>query len=253
MIEIKSRSEVERMRRASAIVAEILAELVEMVRPGLATAELDAAAEERIARRGAKPAFKNYRVGDSIFPAVLCTSVNEEIVHGIPSGRTLAEGDIIGLDFGVIYEGYYADSAVTVPVGRIDPKAERLIATTRRCLDAAIEQLRPGRRIGDIGAVVQAIAETEGYGVVRDFVGHGIGRALHEDPQVPNFGIAGRGRSLKPGMVLAVEPMINEGTPAVRMLSDGWTAVTADGKRSAHFEHTVAITEDGPWVLTSAN
>jgi len=253
MIEIKSRSEVERMRRASAIVAEILAELVERVRPGLATAELDAAAEERIARRGAKPAFKNYRVGDSIFPAVLCTSVNEEIVHGIPSGRTLAEGDIIGLDFGVIYEGYYADSAVTVPVGRIDPKAERLIATTRRCLDAAIEQLRPGRRIGDIGAVVQAIAETEGYGVVRDFVGHGIGRALHEDPQVPNFGIAGRGRSLKPGMVLAVEPMINEGTPAVRMLSDGWTAVTADGKRSAHFEHTVAITEDGPWVLTSAN
>lgn len=253
MIEIKSRSEVESMRRASGIVAEILVELVEMVRPGLTTAALDAAAEARIARLGAKPAFKNYRVGDSIFPAVLCTSVNEEIVHGIPSGRTLAEGDIIGLDFGVIYEGYYADSAVTVPVGRIDPRSERLIATTRRCLDAAIEQLRPGRRIGDVGAAVQAIAEAEGYGVVRDFVGHGIGRALHEDPQVPNFGIAGRGRSLKPGMVLAVEPMINEGTPAVRVLADGWTAVTADGKRSAHFEHTVAITEDGPWVLTSAN
>jgi len=253
MIEIKSRSEVESMRRASGVVAEILVELVEMVRPGLTTAALDATAEARIARLGAKPAFKNYRVGDSIFPAVLCTSVNEEIVHGIPSGRTLAEGDIIGLDFGVIYEGYYADSAVTVPVGRIDPRSERLIATTRRCLDAAIEQLRPGRRIGDVGAVVQAIAEAEGYGVVRDFVGHGIGRALHEDPQVPNFGIAGRGRSLKPGMVLAVEPMINEGTPAVRVLSDGWTAVTADGKRSAHFEHTVAITEDGPWVLTSAN
>jgi len=253
MIEIKSRSEVEQMRRASGIVAEILAELVEMVRPGLTTAALDAAAEERIARLGAKPAFKNYRVGDSIFPAVLCTSVNEEIVHGIPSGRTLVEGDIIGLDFGVIYEGYYADSAVTVPVGRVDPKSERLIATTRRCLDAAIEQLHPGRRIGDVGSVVQAIAEAEGYGVVRDFVGHGIGRALHEDPQVPNFGIAGRGRSLKPGMVLAVEPMINEGSPGVRVLSDGWTAVTADGKRSAHFEHTVAITEDGPWVLTSAN
>jgi methionyl aminopeptidase len=253
MIEIKSRSEVERMRRASGIVAEILAELVDMVRPGLTTAALDAAAEERIAQLGAKPAFKNYRVGDSIFPAVLCTSVNEEIVHGIPSGRTLAEGDIIGLDFGVIYEGYYADSAVTVAVGRIDPKSERLIATTRRCLQAGIEQLRPGRRIGDVGAAVQAIAEAEGYGVVRDFVGHGIGRALHEDPQVPNFGIAGRGRSLKPGMVLAVEPMINEGSPAVRVLSDGWTAVTADGKRSAHFEHTVAITEEGPWVLTSAN
>lgn len=253
MIEIKSRAEVERMRRASGIVAGILAELVEMVRPGLTTAALDAAAEERIARLGAKPAFKNYRVGDSVFPAVLCTSVNEEIVHGIPSGRSLAEGDIIGLDFGVIYEGYYADSAVTAPVGRIDPRSERLIATTRRCLDAAIEQLRPGRRIGDVGAVVQGIAEGEGYGVVRDFVGHGIGRALHEDPQVPNFGIAGRGRSLKPGMVLAVEPMINEGTPAVRVLSDGWTAVTADGKRSAHFEHTVAITDEGPWVLTSAN
>lgn len=253
MIEIKSRGEVERMRRASGIVAEILAELVEMVRPGMTTAALDAVAEERIARLGAKPAFKNYRVGDSIFPAVLCTSVNEEIVHGIPSGRTLAEGDIIGLDFGVIYEGYYADSAVTAPVGRVDARSDRLITTTRRCLDAAISQLRPGRRIGDVGAAVQAIAEAEGYGVVRDFVGHGIGRALHEDPQVPNFGIAGRGRSLKPGMVLAVEPMINEGTAAVRVLSDGWTAVTADGKRSAHFEHTVAITEDGPWVLTSAN
>jgi methionyl aminopeptidase len=253
MIEIKSRSEVERMRRASGIVAEILAELEEMVQPGVTTAALDAAAEERIVRLGAKPAFKNYRVGDSIFPAVLCTSINEEIVHGIPSGRTLAEGDIIGLDFGVIYEGYYADSAVTVPVGRVDPRSERLIATTQRCLSAAIEQLHPGHRIGDVGAAVQAIAEAAGYGVVRDFVGHGIGRALHEDPQVPNFGIAGRGRSLKPGMVLAVEPMINEGSPGVRVLSDGWTAVTADGKRSAHFEHTIAITEEGPWVLTSAN
>ena len=199
------------------------------------------------------PAFKNYRVGDNVFPAVLCTSVNEEIVHGIPSDRALSDGDIIGLDFGVIYDGFYADSAVTVAVGRVDEQARRLIATTRRCLDAAIEQLRPGNRLGDVGAAVQGIAESEGYGVVRDFVGHGIGRALHEDPQIPNFGTAGRGRALKAGMVLAVEPMINEGTPSVRMLADGWTAVTADGLRSAHFEHTVAITDEGPVVLTSAN
>ena len=253
MIEIKSPVEVARMQRSSAIVAEILAELAELTRPGVTTRELDRAAEERIVQRGARPAFKNYRVGDNVFPAVLCTSVNEEIVHGIPSDRTLAEGDIIGLDFGVIYDGFYADSAVTVPVGRVDERARRLIATTRRCLDAAIDQLRPGKRLGDVGAAVQAIAESEGYGVVRDFVGHGIGRALHEDPQIPNFGIAGRGRALKAGMVLAVEPMINEGTPSVRMLADGWTAVTADGKRSAHFEHTVAITEEGPVVLTSLN
>jgi len=188
-----------------------------------------------------------------VFPAVLCTSVNEEIVHGIPSERALSDGDIIGLDFGVVYDGFFADAAVTVPVGRVDEKAKRLISTTRRCLDAAIEQLRPGNRLGDVGAAVQGIAETAGYGVVRDFVGHGIGRALHEDPQIPNFGIAGRGRALKAGMVLAVEPMINEGTSSVRMLADGWTAVTADGKRSAHFEHTVAITADGPMVLTSPN
>lgn len=253
MIEIKSPGEVARMQRASAIVAEILAELGELVRPGVTTKDLDAAAAEQIDRRGAKPAFKNYRVGDHVFPAVLCTSVNEEIVHGIPSGRTLVEGDIIGLDFGVVYDGFYADSAVTLPVGRVDAPASRLIETTRRCLDAAIEQLRAGNRLGDVGAAVQSIAEAEGYGVVRDFVGHGIGRKLHEDPQIPNFGTPGRGRALKPGMVVAVEPMINEGSPSVRMLADGWTAVTADGKRSAHFEHTVAITDEGPVVLTSMN
>ena len=253
MIEIKSPVEVARMQRASAIVAEILAELAALTRPGVTTRELDREAEERIARRGARPAFKNYRVGDHVFPAVLCTSVNEEIVHGIPSDRALSEGDIIGLDFGVVYDGFYADSAVTVPVGHVDQRSQRLIETTRRCLDAAIEQLRPGNRLGDVGAAVQAIAESEGYGVVRDFVGHGIGRALHEDPQIPNFGTPGRGRALKAGMVLAVEPMINEGTPSIRMLADGWTAVTADGKRSAHFEHTVAITDEGPIVLTSAN
>ena len=253
MIEIKSPGEVARMQRASAIVAEILCDLVGLVRPGVTTRDLDEAAAERIARHGARPAFKNYRVGDHVFPAVLCTSINDEIVHGIPSGRALAEGDIIGLDFGVVHDGFFADSAVTVPVGRIDERSRRLIDTTSRCLDAAIEQLRPGNRLGDVGAAVQTIAEAEGYGVVRDFVGHGIGRALHEDPQIPNFGTPGRGRALKTGMVLAVEPMINEGTPSVRMLADGWTAVTADGKRSAHFEHTVAITDEGPLVLTSPN
>jgi methionyl aminopeptidase len=253
VIELKTPSEVESMKRASAIVGEILAELAEMVKPGVSTRDLDDAAERRIRQRGARPAFKNYRVGDNVFPAVLCTSINDEIVHGIPSERPLKEGDIIGLDFGVVFDGFFADSAVTVPVGTIDDASRRLIETTRRCLAAAIEQMWPGRRIGDIGAAVQGVAEGEGYGVVRDFVGHGIGRALHEDPQVPNFGVAGRGRSLKAGMVLAVEPMINEGTPVVRVLSDGWTAVTADGKRSAHFEHTVAVTKDGPRVLTSVN
>lgn len=253
MIELKSGAEVEAMRRASSIVRDILRDLAEMVKPGVTTRDLDQAAEARIERHGARPAFKNYRVGDNVFPAVLCTSINDEIVHGIPSNRTLHDGDIVGLDFGVVFEGFFADSAVTVPVGRVDPDASRLIETTKACLDAAIAQLWPGRRIGDIGWAVQEVAEKAGYGVVRDFVGHGIGRALHEDPQVPNFGAPGRGRSLKEGMVLAVEPMINEGSPAVRVLADGWTAVTADGKRSAHFEHTVAITKDGPCVLTSMN
>jgi methionyl aminopeptidase len=253
VIELKSQTEVEAMRRASAVVGEILAELAEMAKPGVTTRDLDQAAEARIERRGARPAFKNYRVGDNVFPAVLCTSINDEIVHGIPSNRVLCDGDIIGLDFGVVYQGFYADSAITVAIGEVDDGASRLIETTRRCLDAAIEQLWPGRRIGDVGWAVQEVAEGAGYGVVRDFVGHGIGRALHEDPQVPNFGAPGRGRSLKEGMVLAVEPMINEGSACVRVLADGWTAVTADGKRSAHFEHTVAITKDGPWVLTSVN
>jgi methionyl aminopeptidase len=238
------------MQRASAIVSEILAELGALVRPGVTTRDLDAAAAEQIDRRGAKPAFKNYRVGDHVFPAVLCTSVNEEIVHGIPSGRTLAEGDIIGLDFGVVYDGFYADSAVTVPVGRIDGSSSRLIETTRRCLDAAIEQLRPGNRLGDVGAAVQFIAESEGYGVVRDFVGHGIGRALHEDPQIPNFGTPHTGPKLKSGMTFAVEAMINAGTHAVRVLPDGWTVITQDRKASAHFEDTIVITGDGPEVLT---
>jgi methionyl aminopeptidase len=253
MIELKSRCEVEKMRRAAGVVSSILKELESMVAPGVTTKVLDREAERLIGKHGAKPAFKNYQVGRNVFPAVLCVSVNDEIVHGIPSGRRLVDGDIVSLDFGVVYEEFYGDSAVTVPVGTIDDESRSLIETTERCMYAGIEQLRPGKRLGDVGAAVQEIAEREGYGVVRDFVGHGIGRALHEDPQVPNFGKSGRGQALRAGMVLAIEPMINMGTPGVRVLDDGWTAVTADGSRSAHFEHTVAVTDDGPVILTSRN
>jgi methionyl aminopeptidase len=253
VIELKSRSEVEKMRRASGVVSAILSELEGMVAPGVTTKFLDREAEKLIKKHGAKPAFKNYQVGPNVFPAVLCVSVNEEIVHGIPSGRKLVDGDIVSLDFGVVFEEFFGDSAVTVPVGKIDEESRRLIETTERCMYAGIEQLRPGKRLGDVGAAVQEVAEREGYGVVRDFVGHGIGRALHEDPQVPNFGVSGRGQALRAGMVLAIEPMINLGTSGVRVLDDGWTAVTADGARSAHFEHTVAVTEDGPVILTSRN
>jgi methionyl aminopeptidase len=253
VIELKSRSEVEKMRRASGVVSAILSELEGMVAPGVTTKFLDREAEKLIKKHGAKPAFKNYQVGPNVFPAVLCVSVNEEIVHGIPSGRKLVDGDIVSLDFGVVFEEFFGDSAVTVPVGKIDEESRRLIETTERCMYAGIEQLRPGKRLGDVGAAVQEVAEREGYGVVRDFVGHGIGRALHEDPQVPNFGVSGRGQALRAGMVLAIEPMINLGTSGVRVLDDGWTAVTADGARSAHFEHTGAVTEDGPVILTSRN
>ncbi|RMD81829.1 MAG: type I methionyl aminopeptidase [Candidatus Dadabacteria bacterium] len=252
MIELKSNEEIERMRRPSAIVAEILAALREAVRPGITTRDLDSLAERMIARAGCRSAFKNYRVGNSVFPAVLCTSVNEEVVHGIPSDRELKEGDIVSLDFGVEADGFYGDAAITVPVGRIDEESARLLEVTEKCLAAGIDQLRAGNRLGDVGAAVQEIAEGAGFSVVRDFVGHGIGRALHEDPQVPNFGTRGRGRELRPGMVIALEPMINAGVAAVRVLDDGWTAVTADGKRSAHFEHTVAVTRNGPRILTAA-
>jgi methionyl aminopeptidase len=252
VIELKSHAEIDRMRRPARIVAEVLAALREMVRPGVPTADLDRAAERMIQRAGARSAFKNYRVGGAVFPAVLCVSVNEEVVHGIPSSRALREGDIVSLDFGVEIDGYYGDAAVTVAVGRVDEDSQRLIETTERSLYAGIEHLRPGLRLGDVGAAVQRVAEGEGFSVVRDFVGHGIGRALHEEPQVPNFGTPGRGRALKPGMVIAIEPMVNLGGPGVRVLDDGWTAVTADGRRSAHFEHTVAVTDDGPQILTLA-
>lgn len=252
MIELKTAAEVEKMRKPAKLVAEILAVLRGMVRPGITTAELDRTAERMIERGGARSAFKNYRVGNAVFPAVLCVSINEQVVHGIPSNRVLREGDIVSLDFGVSIDGYYGDAAVTVPVGGIDEDSRRLIETTERSLYAGIENLRPGCRLGDVGAAVQQVAEAEGFSVVRDFVGHGIGRSLHEEPQVPNFGTPGKGRALKAGMVIAIEPMINMGTPGVRVLDDGWTAVTADGRRSAHFEHTVAVGENGPEILTVA-
>ena len=252
MIELKSPAEIDKMRRPSRIVAEVLVELRAMVRPGVTTADLDRAAERMIQKAGARSAFKNYRVGSAVFPAVLCVSINDEVVHGIPSNRALHEGDIVSLDFGVEIDGYFGDAAITVAVGAIDEDSKRLIETTERSLYAGIEHLRPGERLGDVGAAVQQVAESEGFSVVRNFVGHGIGRALHEEPQVPNFGTPGRGRTLKPGMVIAIEPMVNLGTPSVRVLDDGWTAVTTDGCRSAHFEHTVAVTLNGPEILTRA-
>jgi methionyl aminopeptidase len=246
MIMCKSKSEIEKMRRASLIVYDILQELKEFIEPGVATIELDELAERRIRERGAASAFKGYRG----YPKVLCTSVNEEVVHGIPSGRQLKEGDIIGLDFGVIVEGYVGDAALTVPVGQIAEPLQKLVRVTEESLELAIAQVRGGNRISDIGAAVQLHAESNGFSVVRDFCGHGIGTAMHEDPQVPNYGVPGRGPSLKEGMVLAIEPMINEGTYQVEILDDQWTTVTKDRRCSAHFEHTVAVTHNGPWVLS---
>jgi methionyl aminopeptidase len=250
VIELKTPAEIDRMREPARIVGSILARLRPMVQVGVTTADLDREAERMIEEAGARSAFKNYRVGSNVFPAVLCTSVNEVVVHGIPSRRAIREGDIVSLDFGVEYDGFYGDSAITIAVGEVDTDTKRLLEVTERSLYAGIEEMRPGRRLGDIGAAVQEVAEAEGFSIVRDFVGHGIGRALHEDPQVPNFGTRGKGRALKAGMVLAIEPMVNAGGAAVRVLDDGWTAVTADGSRAAHFEHTVAITESGPEILT---
>jgi len=251
MIELKSREEIGKMRTAGRIVAEILASLVELVRPGVTTAFLDREAERLIEKLGAEPAFKNYQVGAAVFPAVLCASINEEVVHGIPCARRVRDGDMLSLDFGVKRDGFFGDAAVTVPVGTVDEESMRLMQVTRECLEVGVGQLHDGNRLGDVGAAVQERAESAGYSVVRDFVGHGIGRALHEDPQVPNFGKVGRGHRMKTGMVLAVEPMVNMGAPGVRIKDDGWTAITADGRRSAHFEHTIAITEDGPEILTA--
>lgn len=248
-VELKSREEISLMREAGRIVCEILDELERTVAPGVSTWELDQLAEKLIHQKGAKPAFKGYQG----FPACLCASINHEVVHGIPSKkRKLAEGDLMKLDFGVIYKGFFGDSARTVPVGQVSAEAKALLDATRESLYAGIHAMHAGNRLGDIGAAVQRHAEARGYSVVRDFVGHGIGRKLHEAPQVPNFGQPNTGMKLRPGMVLAVEPMVNAGTFEVEVLEDDWTAVTADGKLSAHFEHTILVTEDGPEILTRA-
>lgn len=251
MIMLKTREEIEIMRAANVIVAEVLSELRRRVQPGVTTAELDRIAEDMTRQRGATPAFKGYAPAGRVFPRSVCTSINDEVVHGIPSDRrVLREGDLIGLDFGVCYEGFYGDAAVTVAVGQADPEAERLMQVTEEALWAGIEQVRPGNRLGDVSAAIQERVERDGFSVVREFVGHGIGRRLHEEPQVPNFGKRDRGVRLREGMVLAIEPMVNAGTPEVRVKDDGWTAVTVDGRRSAHFEHSVAVTERGPYVLS---
>jgi methionyl aminopeptidase len=250
VISLKSPREIEIMRRANVIVAEVLGALKERVAPGVTTLELDALAEELTLKKNAIPAFKGYNVAGRIYPCCLCASINDEIVHGIPSKRALREGDIIGLDYGVIYEGYYGDSAVTVGVGRVNEEARRLMSITEKSLYKGIEQLHDGKRLGDLGSVVQEVAESAGFSVVRAFVGHGIGKKLHEEPPVPNYGEPDRGLRLKEGMVLAIEPMLNAGSYEVEIKEDGWTAVTKDGSLAAHFEHSVAITKDGPYILS---
>ena len=247
-IVLKAAWELELLRRSNHLVAETLAALIPRVRPGVTTLELDRFAEAYLLERGARPAFKGYRN----YPFTLCTSINEEVVHGLPSSRELKEGDILSLDMGAVVDGYFGDSAITLPVDGISSEAARLLRVTRECLDRAIAAVHSGARLADISGAVQTHAEENGYSVVRIFVGHGIGKELHEAPQIPNFIEAGRGRGpvLKPGMVLAIEPMVNAGGPDVRVLEDKWTAVTADGSLSAHFEHTVAITENGTEILT---
>lgn len=248
MIYLKSRRELEVMRRAGVVTARVLKEIAKAVEPGITTLDLDIIAERICKELNVKPAFKGYNG----YPRCLCVSVNDQVVHGIPSERVLIEGDIVGLDFGVIVDGYYGDSAVTVGVGYISSFAQKLLDVTRLGLEQGIKEARIGNRLFDISHAIQNYVEPYGFSVVREFVGHGIGRGLHEEPQVPNYGPKGKGVPLKEGMVLAIEPMINAGGHAVRVEEDGWTAVTVDGSLSAHFEHTVAITENGPEILTLA-
>lgn len=245
-IELKTAEEIESLRRANGVVVAVLNELVRAVRPGITTKHLDRLAERTIRRLGATPAFLGYHG----FPASICASVDCEIVHGIPREDPLREGQILSIDVGAVLDGFVGDAAVTVPVGRVDDAARRLLRTTRACLDRAVAACRPGNRLSDVGAAVEAHAVAQGYGVVREYCGHGVGRKMHEDPNVPNLGPPGRGPVLKPGLVIALEPMINEGTGDCEVLQDGWTVVTADRKRSAHFEHSVAVGVDGPIVLS---
>lgn len=248
MINCKSQTELEKMRRSGQIVRQVLDSVRVLVRPGVSTMDLERAAEEKIKELGAKPAFKGYYD----YPCVLCTSVNNEIIHGIPSEkRMLKDGDIVSIDCGVVLDGYYGDAAITVPVGgTLAPEVKKLLEVTEESLKKAIQEVQLGKTVGDVGAAVQEYVEAHGFSVVREFVGHGIGTRLHEDPQVPNFGTRGHGTRLREGMVLAIEPMVNAGKPGARVLDDKWTAVTEDGSFSAHFEHTVAVTRNGPLVLT---
>ena len=255
MIIRKGPDDLAKMRRAGRVVAETLAIIREQLRPGMTTGELDAVAEREIRKRGAIPSFKGYGGGGSRppFPGTICTSLNDEIVHGIPGGRRIEQGDVVKIDCGAIVEGFHGDSAITVPVGDPDPTVAKLIEATERALWAGIGEVRIGNRIGDVGSAVQTIAECAGFSVVREYVGHGIGRSLHEDPPVPNHGKQGKGLPLEEGLVLAIEPMVNIGSFETKLLADEWTVVTADGSLSAHFEHTVAVTPEGPEVLTALN
>lgn len=246
MIVLKSPVELDKMRVAGRIVAETLALLESCIRPGITTAELDRLAEQECQKQKAKPAFKGY----GGFPYAICASPNDRVVHGFPDATPLQEGDIISIDFGVLYKGFYGDAAITVAVGKLDEDTQQLVTATRQSLERAIEQVVPDGRLSNISHAVQSWVEPKGLSVVREFVGHGIGRKLHEAPQIPNYGQSGQGPRLKIGMTLAIEPMINAGQPGVKILEDGWTAVTQDGLRSAHFEHTVAVTENGPEILT---
>jgi methionyl aminopeptidase len=242
----KSRDQVALMRRAGKVVAEMHEECVRAAKPGVTTADIDQVARDVIERRRARSNFLGYHG----FPAVICTSPNEVIVHGIPGRYVLHEGDILSIDCGAIIEGWHADAALTIPIGEVDDESRRLIEVTRHSLELAIDEVVSGNRLSDVGAAVENVAQAAGFSIVREYVGHGIGTAMHEEPQVPNYGPPGRGLKLKEGLVLAIEPMVNAGGPGTRTLDDGWTVVTADGRRSAHFEHTVAVTEHGPEVLT---
>ena len=249
MIIRKSPEEIAKMRKAGRIVADVRARVASAVRPGVTTAELDAIAERAIRKAGAVPSFKGYR---GTFPASICASVNEQVVHGIPGDRALEEGDLLALDFGAIWQGYHGDSAISVFVGESpSAEAEKLVRVTEDALEAGISEIREGNRLSDIGHAVQQVVEGAGFSVVREYVGHGIGQSLHEDPQIPNYGPPGRGPVLRPGLVVAVEPMVNMGGWETKVLEDGWTVVTRDGSLSAHFEHTIALTDDGPEILTA--
>jgi len=249
LIVLKSSEEIEKMAKAGGIVGEVLESIKSMIQTGITTKEIEVYADERIRALGGKPAFKGYRG----YPASICTSVNDEVVHGIPSSRKLKDGDIISIDLGVYYDGFYGDGAVTVPVGKIDNETAALLQITEEALNLGIENAIVGKRVSDISHAIQSHVEKSGFSVVRTFVGHGIGRELHEEPQIPNYGIPGKGPRLKEGMTLAIEPMVNSGTYEVRILGDGWTAVAIDGKKSAHFEHTVLVTTGKPKILTKFN